>query len=86
MQLISVWCPYCLCHHTHGIDAAMPSWAITHRIAHCPGGRTPFDQIGNQKMAQHNLPYTTLALYLWASPGSGTTSQSILSFLSIGNG
>jgi hypothetical protein len=28
MQLISVWCPYCLCHHTHGIDAAMPSWAI----------------------------------------------------------
>ena len=45
MQLISVWCPYCLCHHTHGIDAAMPSWAIAHR----PGGRTPFDQIGNQK-------------------------------------
>jgi hypothetical protein len=86
MQLISVWCPYCLCHHTHGIDAAMPSWAITHRIAHCPGGRTPFDQIGSHKMAQvalgwHNLPCMTLALYLWASPGSGTTSQGILSFL-----
>ena len=52
MQLISVWCPYCLCHHTHGIDAAMPSWAITHR----PGGRRPFDQIGNQKW--HRWPWS----------------------------
>jgi hypothetical protein len=71
MQLISVWCPYCLCHHTHGIDAAMPSWAITHRIAHCPGGRTPFDQIGNQKMAQVALGWHNLPCYHASTPFMG---------------
>ena len=48
----------------------MPSWAITHRIAHCPGGRTPLDQIGNQKMAQVALElahYTRTTLFMGLS-------------------
>jgi hypothetical protein len=33
--IVKAWCPYCLVYHSHGIEKTMPSWAITHRVAHC---------------------------------------------------
>jgi hypothetical protein len=40
-KMINVFCPYCDRYHYHGWQPDAPTWAISHRVAHCVGD-TPY--------------------------------------------
>lgn len=41
---ITVWCPFCKRHHTHGWEKGTPDSDASHRVAHCDLGGPLSDQ------------------------------------------